>query len=115
MTNEVFGRLTVIKRVEDYISPKGVKSSRWLCQCECNGKNSLKVFIGNDLRGGKSQSCGCLKREKTIERNKIGKINKMFRKYNTYDLSGEYGVGYTFKDEEFYFDLEDYDLIKDYC
>ena len=36
-------------------------------------------------------------------------------KNNTYDLSGEYGIGYTSKGEEFYFDLEDYDLIKDYC
>lgn len=37
------------------------------------------------------------------------------RKYNRYDLSGEYGIGWTNKDEEFYFDLEDYDKIKDYC
>lgn len=33
---------------------------------------------------------------------------------NRYDLSGEYGIGYTSKGEEFYFDLEDYDKIKDY-
>lgn len=31
---------------------------------------------------------------------------------NTYDLSGEYGIGYTTKGEEFWFDLEDYDKIK---
>ena len=37
------------------------------------------------------------------------------RKYNQYDLSGGYGIGYTLKGEEFWFDLEDYDLIKDYC
>ena len=37
------------------------------------------------------------------------------KKFNTYDLSGEYGIGYTLKGEEFYFDLEDYDKIKDYC
>lgn len=34
---------------------------------------------------------------------------------NTYNLDGEYGVGYTLKGEEFWFDLEDYDLIKSYC
>lgn len=34
---------------------------------------------------------------------------------NTYDLSGEYGIGYTTKGEPFYFDLEDYEKIKDYC
>jgi hypothetical protein len=33
---------------------------------------------------------------------------------NTYDLSGEFGIGYTLKGEEFYFDLEDYDKIKDF-
>lgn len=37
------------------------------------------------------------------------------KKFNTYDLSGEYGIGYTSKGEKFYFDLEDYDKIKDYC
>lgn len=36
-------------------------------------------------------------------------------KKNKYDLSGNYGIGWTFKDEEFYFDLEDYDKIKNYC
>lgn len=33
---------------------------------------------------------------------------------NKYDLSGEYGIGYTSKGEPFYFDKEDYDLIKNY-
>lgn len=39
----------------------------------------------------------------------------MKHKTNTYDLSGEYGIGYTSKGDEFWFDLEDYDKIKDYC
>ena len=31
-------------------------------------------------------------------------------------MSGEYGIGLTSNtNEEFYFDLEDYDIIKDYC
>lgn len=34
---------------------------------------------------------------------------------NTYDLTGEYGIGYTVNtNEQFFFDLEDYDLIKIY-
>lgn len=37
-------------------------------------------------------------------------------KRNQYDLSGEYGVGYTTNgNKPFYFDLDDYDKIKDYC
>ena len=50
----------------------------------------------------------------SIKRNFIKKWKK-FKKYNTYDLSGEYGIGYTSKGEEFWFDLNDYNKIKDYC
>lgn len=46
-----------------------------------------------------------------IERNKKEK-----KKYNEYDLSGEYGTGYASNTHhQFYFDLEDYDKIKDVC
>lgn len=34
---------------------------------------------------------------------------------NTYNLSGNYGVGYTSKNQTFYFDKQDYDKIKTYC
>ena len=35
---------------------------------------------------------------------------------NIYDLSNEYGIGYTSNTKEpFYFDLEDYDKVKEYC
>jgi hypothetical protein len=81
----------------------------WLCQCNCYGENSKRIVRGNDLRKGRSKSCGCLSKEISI---KIGKASK---KYNKYDLTGEFGIGYTFKNEPFYFDLEDFGLIKDYC
>lgn len=41
--------------------------------------------------------------------------HRFAKQYNTYDLSGKYGKGWTHKGEEFWFDLEDYDKIKDYC
>lgn len=103
LTGEKFGKLTVLRRVENYITPKGSKHSRWLCKCECG--NEITV-IGYNLKSEHTQSCGCYASETT---------SKIKRKYNTYDLSGEHGVGYTSKGEEFWFDLEDYDLIKDYC
>lgn len=41
---------------------------------------------------------------------------KTERKENQYDLSGEFGIGYTTNtNNEFYFDIEDFDKIKDYC
>ena len=36
------------------------------------------------------------------------------KRYNTFDLSGEYGIGYTRKGERYLFDLEDYEYIKNY-
>lgn len=40
----------------------------------------------------------------------------MFKKMrNKFNLTGEYGIGYTSKGKEFYFDLDDYDKIKDRC
>lgn len=99
LTNQRFGRLLVLSKYD--VVGKG--ETRWLCRCDCG--NECVVSRGG-LKGGKTQSCGCLQRERTSE---------IKRKYNTYDLSGEYGIGYTSKGEEFYFDLEDYDKIKDYC
>lgn len=37
------------------------------------------------------------------------------KKYNTYNLNNEYGIGYTRKGLPFYFDKSDYALIKEYC
>ena len=97
-------RWTVIKRVEN----GKYGESMWLCQCECNGENSLKIIRGSHLKDGGTKSCGCLQREL------LAKNNKLRLKYNTYDLSEEYGIGWVEEGEEFYFDLEDYDLIKNY-
>jgi len=78
----------------------------WLCKCNCP-LGSLVAVRGHSLRQNKTKSCGCLQKEIVSYANK---------EYNIYDLSNyEYGVGYTNKGEEFYFDLEDYDKIKNYC
>lgn len=46
-----------------------------------------------------------------VERNKREK-----KKYNEYNLLGEYGIGYASNTHhQFYFDLEDYNKIKDVC
>ena len=106
LTGKIFGRWKVISRVEDYISPTGNRKARWLCECLCE-KQTRKEINGDNLKNGHSQSCGCLNREKIL---------KAHKKFNKYDLSGEYGVGWTSNtNKEFYFDLEDYEKIKKYC
>lgn len=96
-----FGYLTVVERAEDYVLPSGRKCVRWSCKCDCG--NEVIVFANN--LGKTTLSCGCFAKEN---------MSKIKKKHNTYDLSGEYGIGYTSKGEEFWFDLEDYTKIKDY-
>lgn len=99
LANKKFGYLTPL-----YIIDKAKNGTNvWLCQCDCG--NTKKV-ITNNLTNGSTNSCGCLKSKLLRERNK---------RNNSYILNGEYGIGYTTKNECFYFDLEDYDKIKGYC
>jgi hypothetical protein len=42
------------------------QSTLWRCRCKCGTE---KVVVGIVLRDGRSLSCGCLKREVTIERS----------------------------------------------
>ena len=51
LTGQKFGRLTVIKRIEN----QGTKA-KWLCKCECG--NFSKVTTDN-LRNGHTKSCKC--------------------------------------------------------
>ena len=100
-------KLTVIGRVEDGVDPQGKPLTRWLCECNCEEHNQI-VVSDFKLRLGRTLSCGCIIKERRI-------VNKGHHKYNRYDLSGEYGVGWTSNtNKDFYFDLEDYDLIKNY-
>ncbi|WP_426981224.1 hypothetical protein [Bacillus pseudomycoides] len=51
LTGNKFGRLTVIKRVEN----QG-KYVTWLCECECG---NTKVIRGSSITTGNTTSCGC--------------------------------------------------------
>lgn len=62
LTGKVFGRLTVISQCERMGS-----SIAWLCRCECGNEKKVR---GSDLRSGKTQSCGCLGRERRLEASK---------------------------------------------
>jgi hypothetical protein len=89
--------LIVIERDEDYIIPSnGQRAARWRCLCSCGNSNC--IVQQSHLRSGHTKTCG----------HDLHKTNK-------YNLSGEYGIGWTTNtNQEFYFDLEDYDKIKHY-
>ena len=102
LTGQKFGRLTVIRKAEN----PSEAHIKWLCECECGNFITTR---GTSLRSGITKSCGCLVSDKIREWNKANK------KCNVYDLTGDYGIGYASNtNEPFYFDLEDYDKIKDY-
>lgn len=99
LTDKKYGRLTVIA----FSHQNNKKQSYWVCKCECG---NITIIRGDSLLNGNTYSCGCYKRQRIKETNK---------KYSTFDLSGEYGIGYTIDGNIFYFDLGDYIRIKDFC
>lgn len=102
-----FGSLVVKKEASTIIDNSGCKRRRWYCDCDCGTEDY--IVMEHCLVSNNTKSCGCA-RKKTLK-----EIGEKKRKYNKYDLSGEYGIGWTTNsNEEFYFDLEDYDKIKDY-
>lgn len=53
-----YGRLTVI----NYSHSSSQGCTYWVCKCDCGDE---KVICGIGLRGGLTQSCGCLRKEIT--------------------------------------------------
>lgn len=68
LTGKTFGRLYVIKRnPNDYITPStGKHTPRWDCVCRC-GETS--IVTSPQLKFGRTQSCGCLQRERAAKAN----------------------------------------------
>ena len=73
LTGQKFGRLTVLERD---ISKKG-GHSYWICQCDCGNITSVQ---GNHLKSGNTQSCGCLKRERTSGAKAIDLTGQRFNR-----------------------------------
>lgn len=61
LTGHVFGRLTVVARAKNNMH----RLATWVCECTCG--NTVTVN-GQMLRSGRTQSCGCLKRELSRKR-----------------------------------------------
>lgn len=104
LINSKIGSLTVLEKTD-----KKSQDKRFLYKCLCDcGKYVYKTR--HDLLYKRNHNinvtCGC-------------RINSDYgiwnKKVNKYDLSNAYGIGYTDDGYKFYFDLEDYELIKDYC
>lgn len=94
--------VTVLYRVDDFVSPCGSKSTMWKCRCDC-GKEF--VTSGVYLRNGHTKSCGCynidnLKKSKAIHHETGSRLycvwqgmksrcyNPHNKRYNAYGVRG---------------------------
>lgn len=105
ITGKIFNNLKVICWDTNPPDTEYKAEATGLWKCECLLCGSLAWATKHQLESEKRKTCRA-----------CGIKNKNKRKkHNEYDLSGDYGIGYTYDTHKpFYFDKEDYELIKDY-
>lgn len=87
MIGKKFGKLTVLSRVEDYISPQGQKQPKYHCLCDCG--NTVNI-VAQSLKNGATQSCGCITTsigENNIQQILLENNIEFIREYKFSDLS----------------------------
>jgi hypothetical protein len=71
-----FGRLTVLRRSKRKSDKCG--NALWDCRCICGGSRSEFMVRGSLLLNGMTQSCGCLRAERSREHNRLrGERNRV--------------------------------------
>lgn len=99
LSGRKFNKLMVLRQGPDIIS--GRRRTAYYCKCECGNPEEL-LILADSIKGGHTKSCGkCIYKD-------------IYKDNNIYDLSGDYGVCTMADGNKFIFDLDDYDLIKDY-
>lgn len=95
-----YGKLVVLK----FSHKNKYNGKYYLFKCDC-GKE--KIIYLNNVKTGKTKSCGCLRNED---------VAKRFKKYNQFIKKDGYVVGYTNKtNKEFFIDEEDLEKVKMFC
>ena len=64
LTGRTFGKLYVISRAHDYISPSQYLCTQYLCRCECDEEIIVRR---TNLISGASTSCGCCNGKNTMK------------------------------------------------
>lgn len=67
LSGKKFGKLLVVSRAENIITPNGRAHVAWLCKCDCGNE---KITRGDCLTNGHTTSCGCNNYVKTVQMGK---------------------------------------------
>lgn len=59
---DIFGKLTILREVERHVYPSGDTRRKFLATCSCGSEP--KTYLINELRSGKTKSCGCFNKER---------------------------------------------------
>ena len=101
------GKWTVTGFAPDRVDSSGKHHSRVNVRCECGTEMSKDVY---KLNNGAKMCKQCYL--KIAYKNSIPFEHRV----NNYELFDNYGIGYTSNtNSKFYFDIDDYDNIKDIC
>lgn len=74
LTGAAFGRLLVLNEAAAVRQPSGKRQRRWRCLCSCGTETIVR---GESLTIGNTRSCGCLKRDVSIQNGKRNRRHGM--------------------------------------
>jgi len=84
LTNQRFGRLTVIEFYGSISKGQSKPVRYWVCKCDCG---NVVTVSANSLRQGQTFSCGCLRSERLKERKQN---NRSLFSIDRIDNNGNY-------------------------
>lgn len=86
LSGQKFGRLTVIRRVENKIQPGGAHKIMYECLCDCG---TTKIVTASNLKRGTTRSCGCLSREMTSKKSSKNLVGQQFGRLTVIERAEE--------------------------
>lgn len=101
-TGMKLGDFEIIERIGTHITPSGQRKPLWKCKCNKCGK--ISNITSQDIKRKISRNitdCGTCGLDPITGKNR-------------YEIYDDYVIGYTSKQEPFFIDREDYDLVKNY-
>ena len=86
ITGQVFGMWTVVSESQERRNGKVC----WNCKCSCGTE---RVVAGTDLRNGSSTGCGCVRNQKTAEKNSLDLLGCVFNRLTVIEKTNKRKAG----------------------